>query len=164
MLPEIERIGVATIAVVNSPLDRARLYFRHRPTPLVLASDPERTSHRAYGVPATFSALHGLTPEQRDAMFFGPDALRFDLGGELDRPLPLAEARHELNTRDGYTLTLEEEQVRAAGAGLEVFFLIDRGGVIRWRWVEALEDPRDLFTFPNASDVLAAAAAAAQVR
>lgn len=159
MLPELERRGVATIAIVNSPLDRARLYFRHRPTPLVLASDAERTSHRAYGV-ADFATLHGLTREQRQAMFFGPDAVRFDLAGELDHPLPLAEARHELNTRDGYTLTPEEERVRDVGAGLELFFLIDRDGVIRWRWVEALEGARTLFTFPDAADVLGAAAAA----
>ena len=40
-------------------------------------------------------------------------------------------------------LTANEEQVRTAGPGLQMVFLIDRGGVIRWRWIEAAEQARD---------------------
>src|SRR3954452_20444611 len=43
--------GVECLAIVNTPLDRARLYFRYHPMPdLLAASDPERISHRAFGL------------------------------------------------------------------------------------------------------------------
>ena len=44
--------GVESIAVVNTPVERARLYFRFHPLPnIIAASDPERVSHRAFGLP-----------------------------------------------------------------------------------------------------------------
>src|SRR2546430_2960010 len=44
--------GVESLAVVNTPIERARLYFRYHPMPdLFSASDPERVSHRAVGLP-----------------------------------------------------------------------------------------------------------------
>ena len=45
-------MGVETMAVVNTPLERARLYFRYRPTRVLLAADPEAATHRLFGVPA----------------------------------------------------------------------------------------------------------------
>jgi peroxiredoxin len=42
--------GVATVAVVNTQLERARQYFQYRPTRMELASDPEVNTHRAFGV------------------------------------------------------------------------------------------------------------------
>ena len=146
-MPSFTALRVATVVVVNSPLDRARFYFTRRPTPLVLAADPERASHRAFGEPAatpTLMTRHGLTLEQRDALLFGPDAVRVDPTGELGQPLPFREARQELNRRDGYVLTPDEEERRAAGPGFQMLFLIDRNGVIRWRWVEASKRPRDI--------------------
>lgn len=155
MVPQLIALGVATVAVVNSPLARARLYFKHRPTPLVLAADPDRASHRAFGTP-TLMTLHSLSREERDALLSGPDAMRIDPSGELDEPLPFVEVRAELNRRDGYVLTPEEEHVREGGAGLEVFFLIDRDGVIRWRWIEALEHPQRVGLFPSPSELIGA--------
>ena len=44
--------GVESLTVVNTPIERARLYFRYHPMPnLLAAADPERTSHRAFGLP-----------------------------------------------------------------------------------------------------------------
>lgn len=44
--------GVESLTVVNTPIERARLYFRYHPLPnLLAASDPERLSHRAFGLP-----------------------------------------------------------------------------------------------------------------
>src|SRR3954447_14985320 len=41
--------GVECLAVVNTPIDRARLYFQYHPMPdLLAASDPERAAHRAF--------------------------------------------------------------------------------------------------------------------
>src|SRR6478752_4297480 len=42
--------GVATIAIVNTELERARQYFQYRPTRMDLATDPEVQTHRAFGV------------------------------------------------------------------------------------------------------------------
>src|SRR5262245_38433699 len=43
--------GVESLVVVNTPIDRARLYFRYHPMPdLLAAADPERASHRAFGL------------------------------------------------------------------------------------------------------------------
>ncbi|HEY7117875.1 MAG TPA: hypothetical protein VH475_14905, partial [Tepidisphaeraceae bacterium] len=98
MVPSFTALGIGVVVVVNSPLDRARLYFSRRPTPLVLAADPERASYRAFGEPAappTLMTLHGLTLQQRDALLFGPDAIRVDPTGELAQPLPFQEARLE---------------------------------------------------------------------
>ena len=152
-VPQLTALGVATVVVVNSPLERARFYFSRRPLSLVLAADPERVSHRAFGNP-NLMALHGLTREQRDALISGPNAVRVDPTGELGRPLPFIEARYELNRRDGYVLTPDEENVRAIG-GVQMLFLIDRDGVIRWRWVETAERPRDIGLLLPMTELLA---------
>ena len=49
--PVLSAAGIETLAVINTPVERARLYFRHRPTPVTLLSDPDCLTHRAYGVP-----------------------------------------------------------------------------------------------------------------
>lgn len=156
MVPSFAALQVASVVVVNSPLDRARFYFTRRPTPLVLAADPERVSHRAFGGPVHTSKLHGLTQDQIAAMLSdGPEALLVDPTGELGQPTPFITARHELNRRDGYVLTAEEEEVRAAGPGLQMLFLIDRDGVIRRRWIETEEHSRSLGLLLPMSRVLA---------
>jgi hypothetical protein len=124
MLPRFSALQVTTVAVVNSPLDRARIYFTRRPTPLVLAADPERVSHRAFGGPPHLSTLHGLTHDQVDALIYGPEGVLVDPAGELGQPTPFIAAQHELNRRDGYVPTLDEEQVRTAGPSLQMVFLI----------------------------------------
>ena len=52
MQEKLKPAGVQILAVVNTTLDRARLYFKYRPTPIVLAADPEASTHRLFGVPA----------------------------------------------------------------------------------------------------------------
>ena len=42
--------GVDTVAIVNTPLERARLYFQYRPTRIVLAADPDVRTHHAFGL------------------------------------------------------------------------------------------------------------------
>ena len=52
MQPKLQTAGVETLGVVNTTLERARLYFKFRPTKMPLAADPEASTHRAFGVPA----------------------------------------------------------------------------------------------------------------
>jgi len=48
--PALREKGIDMLTVVNTPIERARLYFRYRPLPnLLAAADPERASHRPFG-------------------------------------------------------------------------------------------------------------------
>ena len=49
---KLKALGVETMAVVNTPLERARLYFKYRPARVLLAADPDAATHRAFRVPA----------------------------------------------------------------------------------------------------------------
>jgi hypothetical protein len=49
---KFKAMGVETVAVVNTPTERARLYFKHRPARVPLAADPEAAMHRAFRLPA----------------------------------------------------------------------------------------------------------------
>src|SRR5437763_15145587 len=50
--PALREKGIDMLTVVNTPIERARLYFRYRPIPnLLAAADPERMSHRAFCLP-----------------------------------------------------------------------------------------------------------------
>ena len=48
---KLKAMGVETMAVVNTPLERARLYFKYRPARVLLAADPEAATHQAFGCP-----------------------------------------------------------------------------------------------------------------
>jgi len=59
--PTLREAGIETLAVINTPLQRARMYFRHRPTAVTLLSDPDCLTHRAFGVPHIEFAPEGST-------------------------------------------------------------------------------------------------------
>jgi peroxiredoxin len=156
MQEQLKHAGVETLAVVNTTLDRARLYFKYRPTPVLLAADPEASTHRLFGVPAgelgevSGWPLH-MTPEE-----FG--AVRINPTGELPAALQPMEANDELNRREGFQLTEVDQQILAAhGTQLAGHFLIDQEGVIRWTHIEAGERMADLGKFPTEAEILAAA-------
>ena len=158
MQEKLKRAGVETLAVVNTTLDRARLYFKYRPTPVALAADPEASTHRLFGVPAgELGEVSGwplrATPEE-----FG--AVRINPTGELAAALQPMDANDELNRRDGFQLTEVDQQIFAAhSTQLVGHFLIDRDGIIRWAHVEAGERMADLGKLPTETDILAAARA-----
>src|SRR5258705_6260777 len=49
---KLQALGVETMAVVNTPLERARLYFKYRPARVLLTADPAAATHRSFWVPA----------------------------------------------------------------------------------------------------------------
>src|SRR6266581_7938314 len=49
---KLKAVGVETMAVVNTPPERARLYFKYRPARVLLAADPEAATHQSFGAPA----------------------------------------------------------------------------------------------------------------
>lgn len=149
--------GVESLAVVITPVERARLYFRYRPIPgLLAASDPQRASHRAFGLP-----LLELTKNETDWPYkVGMDevaTMRVDRPGELPEPMNPAAAGDLLSEKDGYELTEADQQVRIAGhMQLVGHFLLDREGLVRWSFTEVEGQGRNLCQALNPEELMSA--------
>ena len=157
MQEKLKPAGVQTLAVVNTTLDRARLYFKYRPTPIVLAADPEASTHRLFGVPAFEVGEVSDWPRRVTSEEFG--AVRVNPTGELPAALHPMEANDELNRRDGFQMTEVDQQILAAHATQATgHFFIDREGTIRWTYIEASKGIADLTILPTENEILAAAA------
>ena len=159
---KLKAMGVETMAVVNTPLTRARLYFNYRPARVLLAADPEAATHRAFGVPAGV-----LVEDESKASWPQGTVTMGQLQGALINPtgeLPAPEnpfvAMDILNKREGFEPTEVDQQIVAAhGLQLTGHFLIDRRGIVRWRQIEAAARIEDLSKFPSDEEILAAARA-----
>ena len=158
---KLKAVGVETLIVINTPVERARLYFRHRPARMLLAADAEAATHRAYGAPAFVpvedpSAARWpwrATMAQFQANLINPT-------GELPEPRNGFEANEALNRMDGFELTEVDKQIFSAhGSQLVGHFLIDRQGIVRWVHVEAGASMADIGRFPSEDELLAAARA-----
>jgi len=156
---KLKAVGVETMAVVNTPLERARLYFKYRPARVLLAADPEAATHRAFGVPA------GVIIEDESATSWPVSATMGQLlavginpTGELPAPQNPFAAMETVNKQEGFEMTQIDEQIaHAHGTQLAGHFLIDREGIIRWAHIEAAERMSDLSKFPSDEEILRAA-------
>ncbi|WOS64008.1 redoxin domain-containing protein [Sinorhizobium fredii] len=153
--------GIETLAVINTPLERARLYYRHRPTPVMLLCDPDCSTHRAFGVPYGEFLPEGSNEQPewpyRSAMAQF-EAARINPTGEFPQPLQPMEANVVLNARDGFELDEADNAILANHATQLVgHFLVDSAGVIGWAQIEARDSPDSLCVFPTATEILAAA-------
>jgi peroxiredoxin len=145
--PALKEEGVETLAVVATRPDNARLYFKYRPTRLKLASDPELTTHRAYGVPK---------PEQTPELMNALETIRINPAGILPEPLPIVEAAAAITKLDGYTNNaVDQADMERQWPQLKGQFLIDRDGIVRWANVECA--PEDVGKFPSRDEILNAA-------
>jgi peroxiredoxin len=147
---KLKALGVESLAVVATPPENARLYFKFRPTRLRLASDPELSTHRAYGVPRP-----AVTPEFMDAL----GSVRINPTGELPQPMPIIEAATAIAKLDGYTETpTDQADKERQFPQLKGQFLIDRDGIVRWANIEcATEGPAGVGKFPSEETILAVA-------
>jgi peroxiredoxin len=147
---KLEQVGVETLAVVATQVDRARLYFRHRPTRLALASDPDLTTFRGFQVPK---------PEPTPRFMEGLAAARSNAGGELAESLPLMDAFAALQDKDRFETTpSDSEEQQKQFPQLVGQFILDRDGIIRWVNIEAAaEGPTGIGKFPTDEALLAAA-------
>jgi peroxiredoxin len=149
--------GVESLAVVNTPIERARLYFRYRPMPdLLAASDPERTSHRAFGLP-NLEFTENQTEWPYKMSVGTAMSMKMDLP-ELPEPMDPMTASEVLNEKDGYEITEDDEQMIATGQG-QLFgqFLLDRDGVVRWSFTEVPDGGRRMFGAPSREELMSAA-------
>jgi peroxiredoxin len=155
----LKQMGVETLAVVNTPLERARLYFAHRPTRVPLAADPAASTHLAFGLPAfdfVEDPAAAQWPVRATRQQF--EANLIDPTGELASPRNGFEANAALNAKDGFELTDADRAIMAAhGTQLTGHFLIDRLGVIRWVHAEAFARMADIGRFPSDEEILEAA-------
>ena len=126
--------GVESVAVVVTPIDRARLFFRYHPIPnLLAAADPERASHRAFGLRTLESS---------------------EMGTEWQRRIGVV-ASAAINAWDRYKVTEADKQMaREASGQLFGQFLIDREGIIRWSFNEAPDDGTPMFARPSPEKLL----------
>ncbi|OWV64656.1 peroxiredoxin [Rhizobium sp. R339] len=159
--PTLRASGVETVAVINTPVERARLYFRHRPTPVTLLCDPDCHTHRAYGVPRAEFLPDGSSelPEwPYSATMAQFQAARINPTGELPEPVQPMEANTVLNAKDRFELDETDMAIFANHASQLVgHFLVDANGTIAWTQIEALDGPNSLCIFPNAAEIIAAA-------
>ncbi len=154
---KLQRVGVETLVIVNTPTERARQYFQYRPARVVLAADPDVRTHQAFGLPKM-----GIVPDDTDpATLQWPQratmaqllSARVNPGGELPEPKSLPEASELLNRKDRFELTEVDQQMHAAhGSQVEGEFLIDATGTIRWTFVEGAGGPLEIPNFPPSDD------------
>ncbi|RFB94760.1 peroxiredoxin [Rhizobium leguminosarum bv. trifolii] len=154
----LQEKGIDSLTVVNTPIERARLYFRYHPLPnLLAASDPERVSHRAFGLPQLqFTEAENDWPHK--VSMNAVMSMRVDMPGELPEPMNPMAAMEFLDKADDYEFTEDDKQMIATGEGQLVGeFLLDRDGVVRWCFTEVEEAGRHMFGVPAPREVMSAA-------
>lgn len=149
---KLKALGVETLGVVATSLENARLYFKFRPTRMRLASDPELSTHRAYGVPKPVP-----TPELMQEL----ETIRINPHGVFAEPLRVADAAAALSKLDGYAENeTDHADTERQWPQLKGQFLIDRDGIVRWVNVECATDGlAGLGRFPSEEEILTAARA-----
>jgi len=156
LTPALNAKGIENFTVVNTPVERARLYLRYHPmVGLLAASDPERASHRAFGLP-NMQIAGDETAWPQKVSISDAKSMRVSLPGEMPEPMDPFAALEYLNRKDGYDITESDQQMMAAGMGQLVGqFLLDRDGVVRWTSNEVLDG--GLFAAPNTQELMSAA-------
>ena len=160
----LEEEGIATLAIVNTELERARQYFRYRPTRMELATDPQVQTHHAFGVAKAMILPDDTDPEHvqwpKATTMSRLLSVTLNPTGELPEKMPLMAASEMLNQRDGFESTpVDMHTMMEHGTQFNSQFLIDADGVIRWSFVEAQQSIDDICRFPGEDEMIAAAQA-----
>lgn len=149
---KLRRVGIETLGIVGSAVERVRFYVRFRPVRYALGADPDLTTHRAYGLPQS-----PVTPDLWGAV----ESASQNLARELGVWVPESGATDAIGRLDGFEPTdsergeLERHQAQFTGQ-----FLVDREGIVRWSNIEcAREGLGGIDRFPSDEELLAAAAA-----
>ena len=158
LTPALNEKGIENFTVVNTPVERARLYFRYHPvSALLAASDPERASHRAFGLP-NMQLTENESAWPHKVSMSDVRMMQVEMPGELPEPVDPFTAMESLNKKDNYDITDADQQMMATGVGQLIGqFLLDRDGVVRWTFTEATEDGRHMFGAPKVDELMSAA-------
>lgn len=150
--------GIESLTVVNTPLDRARLYLRYHPIPdLLAAADPDRTSHKAFGLP-NLEFTENETRWPHTVAMDVAASWRVEVPGELPGPMDPAAGSELLNAKDGYEMSEADQRMAATGTG-QLFgqFLIDREGIVRWTFTEVPGGGERMFAKADRRELMSAA-------
>jgi len=124
----LERSGVATLAVVATAPERARLYYRFRPPRFRVAADPDLRTHRAYGLPHL-----PKTP----AILQVIEAAAVEMARDLGIPALPGQASDAILRFDGFEPLESDRQDAERDQALMIGqFLIDPQGIVRWAHIE----------------------------
>ena len=124
----LERSGVATLAVVATAPERARLYYRFRPPRFRVAADPDLRTHRAYGLPHL-----PKTP----AVLQIVEAAAVEMARDLGIPTLPGQASDAILRFDGFEPIESDRHDAERDQALMIGqFLIDPHGIVRWVNIE----------------------------
>ena len=158
----LEPLNVATLAVVNTPLARARLYFRNAQGTVRIGADGEARMHRAWTVPEieVVDATARTEPWPHQTTIEEFLSHRINPTGELAEAVDPFKSNDILNAKDGFQPTPEDSAIRERHGTLLIgHFLVDREGVIRWRFLEGEASPAEIGRLPTPDQIVAAARA-----
>ncbi len=148
---KLERVGVETLAITATPVERANLYLRFHPPRVPLAADPDMVTHRAFGLP-----LCHRTPELGQHL----TALYRELAREENAPVADTASLVAISKAIG---RLDNFEIRDADwdpqhpNSIVGQFLVDQDGIVRWANVEgAKEGLVGIGKFPTDEELLAA--------
>ena len=154
---EIRPLGIDTLLVVTTEGNRARVYFEHYPTTMLIVSDPEMVTHRAYGV---------TRPDLTESPTKWPETVNpNDLGvvhtdhswPDVTEPTSLLNAVDLLDAKDGYQRTdAEQREQEMTWHQLSGLVLIDKTGIVRWTDIEAPGGLTDFGNIASAAEIVAA--------
>ncbi len=147
---KLERVGVETLAITATPVERAHLYLRFHPPRVPLAADPAMVAHRSYGLPI----LTQVTPELGQHL----TAIYLELAREKNAPMAgassVVEISKALGRLDNFEITDADWEHPNSIVGQ---FLVDEEGTVRWANVEgAKEGLAGIGKFPSDEELLAA--------
>jgi peroxiredoxin len=156
--PALREKGIDMLTIVNTPIERARLYFRYRPVPgLLAAADPERSSHQAFGLP-NLEFTQDETDWPNKVALSQMMTMKVNVTGELPEAMDPIAAIEALNQLDSYEVMDADQQMQATGMGQLVGeFLLDREGIIRWSFTEVSGGGKNLFGAPTQQDLMSVA-------
>ena len=160
---DLEPLGIETLAITGSPVRAARLYTKYRPPGLALASDPMFAIHRRYGTPVCALTADGPSDWPRTANMSDAMKIVVNPNGELPEAMPAPLAGEALDKLDGFEEVVTDEPKAPPGnLALAGYFLIDREGIVRWRYIEAYDDPVTYGRPPSVDELMVAARALAR--
>lgn len=154
----LDALGTDGLAVINTELNRAQMYYGRLNMTIALAVDPDWNTHRQYGLIRPKVTL-GKTDWPTKVNPKDILGLKLNPTGELEKPVPAIVANGTVNRIEGFKPNLTDRKFQAkhglTGAG---FTLIDTDGVVRWRWLEGQTGPDSLAKFPTEDEILTAVA------
>ena len=169
MRQRLRQLGVETLAIVASPLERARLYVRHRPLGVPVAADPDQVTHSAYGLPRPpltselEQAVEKMRVHLEDIALSPEDLAKLraavqETQREPEQPMPVWDFIHTQRRLYPYEITEREQQEWARNKTLGTAqFLVDRDGLVRWISVQGVaQPPAGLGNYPSEAELLAA--------